>query len=425
MMHFAFEITQHDLRNGAQGILMQLLSSCRANGLCQPGVSRLLGLLITATLTVSVLVHSALRNQTHPATELVVVPLLSGLLLALQVGVFVAQGGPRGDGPARRAAAAVAAQCLIVVLSAVVLDVEFCVLAGYLAGSLPLVLPGRYAWPLFAFVVFTGPVAATRADGSPLHLVHMGLGVMVTGLMAFTLSSTMLMVRQFRQFRQDFARAAVQNEQSRFARDLHDLLGHTVSALSLRAELLHRTFQRRPELAAAQIDQLLRTARQSMTEIRMAVRGYRELPLLGEIRSAASLLGAMGVKVTLRVTALPSRGEAATAIAAVLRESVTNVLHHSEASRCAVLLTGGPGIVRLEVVNDGAGRGDRRASRGSGSGLGNLSRRVTELGGTLETRRTEQGTFRLVAVVPTASVSVPPWGGTHLQTATVDMANVA
>ncbi|MFF9202244.1 sensor histidine kinase [Streptomyces sp. NPDC014986] len=403
---------------------MQLLSSCRANGLCQPGVSRLLGLLITAALTVSILLQSALRDQTHPAMEVVVVPLLAGLLLALQVGVFVTQSPGRDGGPAGKAAVALAAQCLIVIVSVVVIDVEFCVLAGYLAGSLPLVLPARFAWPLFAFVVLTGPVAATRADGSFMHLVHMCLGLMVTGLMAFTLSSTMLTVRQLKQYRQDFARAAVLNEQSRFARDLHDLLGHTVSALALRAELLHRTFQSRPDLAAAQTDQLLCAARQSMAEIRMAVHGYRELPLFSEVRAAASLLNAMGIKVTVRVTALPSPGEAGTALAAVLRESVTNLLRHSDASRCAVVLTGGPGTVRLEVHNDGAGRAGRRTSRGTGSGLGNLTRRVTDLGGTLDSRLSPNGTFRLVAVVPTAAVSVPP-GDTHLHTTAPGMANVA
>ncbi|MFI1420120.1 sensor histidine kinase [Streptomyces sp. NPDC020731] len=403
---------------------MQLLSSCRANGLCQPGVSRLLGLLITATLAVSVLVHSALRDRTHPATEVVVVPLLAGVLLALQVGVFVTQRSGRDGRPARGAAALVC-QFLIVALSVEVLDAEFCVLAGYLAGTLPLVLPARYAWPLFALVVITGPVAATRADGSPVHLLSMALGLLLTGLMAFTLSSTMLVVRHLRQYREEFARAAVQNEQSRFARDLHDLLGHTLSALTMRAELLHRTFQSRPELAAAQTDQLLRTARQSMVEIRMAVRGYRELPLFSEVRAAASLLNAVGIDVTLRVTALPSRGEAGTALAAVLRESVTNMLRHSDVTHCAVLLTGGPGTVRLEVINDGATRAVRRTSREGGSGLGNLTQRVTALGGTLESRHSPGGTFRLVAVVPTTAVPVPPGAATHLQTVMAGLANVA
>lgn len=404
---------------------MQLLSSCRANGLCQPGVSRLLGLLITATLAVSVLAHSVLRDRTHPATEVVVVPLLAGVLLALQVGVFVTQRSGRDGGPARRAAAALVCQFLVVALSAEVLDVELCVLAGYLAGTLPLVLPARYAWPLFALVVITGPVAATHADGSPVHLFSMGLGLLVTGLMAFTLSSTMLVLRQLKQYREEFARAAVQNEQSRFARDLHDLLGHTLSALAMRAELLHRTFQSRPELAAAQTDQLLRTARQSMAEIQMAVRGYRELPLFSEVRAAASLLNAVGIDVTLQVTALPSRGEAGTALAAVLRESVTNMLRHSDVARCAVLLTGEPGAVRLEVVNDGAARAVRRTSREDGSGLGNLTQRVTALGGTLESRHSPGGTFRLVAVVPTTAVSVPPGAATHLQTVMAGLANVA
>ncbi|MFF5160937.1 sensor histidine kinase [Streptomyces sp. NPDC000348] len=404
---------------------MKLLSSCRANGLCQPGVSRLLTLLIAATLTVSVLVHSALRDRTHPATEVVLVPLLAGVLMALQVGVFITQRPGREGGPARRAALAVALQCLVVVVSAEVLDMEFCVLAGYLAGTLPLVLPARFAWPLFALVVVTGPLAATRADGSPTHLLHMGLGLLVTGLMAFTLSSTMLTMRRLRQHREDFARAAVQNEQSRFARDLHDLLGHTLSALTMRAELLHRTFQSRPELAAAQTDQLLRTARQSMAEIRMAVRGYRELPLFSEVRAAASLLDAVGIDVTLRVTALPSRGEVGTALAAVLRESVTNMLRHSDVTRCAVLLTDGPGSVRLEVINDGATRAGRRAPYEGGSGLGNLTQRLAALGGTLESRLAPNGTFRLVAVVPAATVSVPPGGTAHLQTAPTGLANAA
>ncbi|MFC9947412.1 sensor histidine kinase [Streptomyces pratensis] len=389
---------------------MSTLAEHRAR-ITQNGVLHVTGLLGVSSATLTVIVYGAVGGECGFGRSGLVL-LLEITLLSLQACVIAARGVERGGVPGRWAAPALVAQFVIVLLAAELVHEACCVLAGTLSGSVFLVMRARYAWPLFGLVVVLEPMLVARSSDAPSYPIAFGGAILVIGLMSYTLSRTVLLIHRTRSYRDQFARAAVQSEQDRFARDLHDLLGHTFSAVAMRAELVNRTFAVCPERAASEAEQLVRTSRQSMAEFRMAVRGYQGVSLSGEVQAVASLLRSMDVDVKLRVAALPAHDDAGTALAAVLRESVTNVLRHSRASRCAIALTALPGAVRLEVTNDGSAA-VRGAPRSGGSGLGNLVQRVAALGGTFHAEPRPGGIFCVVAVVPTRVVVLPPGTGSR------------
>ncbi|MCR6482485.1 histidine kinase [Amycolatopsis sp. OK19-0408] len=176
--------------------------------------------------------------------------------------------------------------------------------------------------------------------------------------------------------RAEVARLASEAERTRIARDLHDLLGHSLTAITVKSTLARR-------LAAADIDRaeeemtaVETLARQALTDVRAAVSGYREVTLAGELARGRELLRACGVTADLP-TATDVVGPARQELYGwVVREGLTNVARHARATRCAVTVTASI----VEVVDDGVG-----GSVGEGSGLAGLRERVAAAGGTLET----------------------------------------
>lgn len=201
------------------------------------------------------------------------------------------------------------------------------------------------------------------------------------------------------------ARLAVTEERLRFARDMHDLLGHSLSALAVKAELASRLAERAPERAAMEMGEVHELAREALHQVRTAVNGYREIDLADEVAAVSAVLSANGTRVS--VTGLdglePSPRQASLA-AWVVREGATNVLRHSDAGACqiAFVTTRGADMGRalvVEVANDRAhGRGDGEES--SGNGLAGLSERVAMAGGALSASRTKDDGFLLRAVIP-------------------------
>jgi len=201
------------------------------------------------------------------------------------------------------------------------------------------------------------------------------------------------------------ARLAVTEERLRFARDMHDLLGHSLSALAVKAELANRLVDRAPERASAEMDEVHELARKALQQVRSAVSGYREVDLAGEVASVGAVLSANGTVVSvsgLDDLALPPEQEALAAW--VVREGGTNVLRHSDATACQIAFTSakdttvGRALV-VEVSNDGA-RAGGAPEEASGNGLAGLSERVSMGGGTLSAARTKNGGFLLRAVLP-------------------------
>ena len=168
-------------------------------------------------------------------------------------------------------------------------------------------------------------------------------------------------------------------ERERIARDLHDLLGHTLSVITLKSELAAKLVGSDTARAEREMREVESISREALAEVRQAVQGYRTLGLPTELTNAKMALGAAGVELTVEGTPfdLPATHEGVLALA--LREAVTNVVRHARAGRCTVRLRQAGGEFQLEVQDDG--RGGRIEE---GSGLAGLRERIVGLGGSLE-----------------------------------------
>jgi two-component system sensor histidine kinase DesK len=185
---------------------------------------------------------------------------------------------------------------------------------------------------------------------------------------------------------------AVLAERERFARDLHDILGHSLTVITVKSELAGRLVDRDPERARAEIADVERLARQALADVRATVGNYRQVSLAAEIASARSALLAAGIEPDLPTAVDDVPEQAAETFGYVVREGITNVVRHSGATRCWVRV--GPDCV--EVVDDGRGAAAVR----DGHGLQGLRARVEELGGRLEAGPRDDGSgFRLAARV--------------------------
>lgn len=187
------------------------------------------------------------------------------------------------------------------------------------------------------------------------------------------------------------AELAAEGERNRLARDLHDILGHSLTVITIKAELAGRLFDADPERARQEIGDLERLSRDALADVRRAVEGYRELTLPGELARARTALEAAEIEARLPNSTDEVPSELRELFAWTVREGVTNVVRHSGARRCEVLLAPG----RAEVRDDGTGPG---AVPSRGSGLNGLQERATALGARLVTTRLDPG-WSLAVVV--------------------------
>ncbi|MFG3722241.1 sensor histidine kinase [Streptomyces massasporeus] len=164
-------------------------------------------------------------------------------------------------------------------------------------------------------------------------------------------------VRELRAAREELARRAVEKERLRFSRDLHDLLGHTMSVIVVKSEAARRLAGRDLDAALAQVTDIEAVGRQALTEIREAVTGYRQGSLATELDRAHSVLTAAGVTLVVSRSGPPLGPQTEALLGWVVREAVTNVVRHSGAERCEITLSGGGERVRLRVSDDGDGAG--------------------------------------------------------------------
>ncbi|WP_067969899.1 sensor histidine kinase [Nocardiopsis trehalosi] len=213
------------------------------------------------------------------------------------------------------------------------------------------------------------------------------------------------------------ARLAVSEERLRFARDMHDLLGHSLSGIAVKSELAARLAERDPGRAAREMGEVQRVAREALREVRAAVTGYREIDLEAEVAGVRAVLQAAGVRCSADLpdtAALPA--ELRTLAAWVVREGGTNVLRHSTARSFEIALRAGERAVVLEVFNDGAPPAADGTAPRYGNGLNGLAERVAAAGGSLSAAATGGGGFLLRAVLPypaapAAPEPLPPSGG--------------
>ncbi|MEV0201841.1 histidine kinase [Nonomuraea sp. NPDC050691] len=189
------------------------------------------------------------------------------------------------------------------------------------------------------------------------------------------------------------ARLAVSEERLRFARDLNDLLGQSLSEISAGAARAEDLLGSDPEAAAGRMYEVRDAARQALREVRATVQSYRTLDLDEVLASVRAVLEAAGVRCAVDADTVALGPETRTLLATVVREGATNVLKHSKAERCTITIKDGV----LEMSNDGVSGpvGDHAPD-----GLGGLSRRVSAAGGTLQAAPTREGAYVLRAAVP-------------------------
>jgi len=167
-------------------------------------------------------------------------------------------------------------------------------------------------------------------------------------------------------------------ERERIARDLHDVLGHTLSVIILKSELAGKLMDRDPQRAGSEIREVEQISRQALSEVRDAIRGYRSQGLSAELAQAKATLETAGVSVkcdAARVE-LPALHEGVLSMA--VREAVTNVVRHAQARTCILRLEQRDGSCQLDVEDDGRG-----GFQNEGNGLRGMRERVEMLGGTL------------------------------------------
>ena len=187
-------------------------------------------------------------------------------------------------------------------------------------------------------------------------------------------------------------------ERERIARDLHDVLGHTLSLITLKSELARKLVDRDPERAKQEMQDVENTSRAALADVREAIRGYRTEGIFAELARARAALETAGVSVECDTDQVLLSPAQESVLSLALREAVTNVVRHADASRCNVSLKRNQALCTLEIADDGCG-----ANGPEGNGLRGMRERLEALGGSLRLL-TSDGT-RLIIDLPLASAA--------------------
>jgi two-component system sensor histidine kinase DesK len=255
--------------------------------------------------------------------------------------------------------------------------------------------------PVFVLGTAIGLIEAAHGDGSWNAMVQAGV-VLLSGLFGAQAWQRAVMLEELRATRERLAIVAASRERSRIGRDLHDLLGRTLTTATVKLELAQRLLTVDVDRARTEIVESQGVIQDSLDGVREAVAGYRQPTLAEELQSAPELLRICGIDCELATPGgwhLPAAVDSA--LAWVVREAATNVARHSGASRCQVDLRLTAAAARLDVVDNGTGLADNgEAHLPSSTGLAGLADRLAEIGGSLTAGPAEPRGFRLSAEVP-------------------------
>ncbi len=244
-------------------------------------------------------------------------------------------------------------------------------------------------WP---FIVLGVPTAAYLADWwvlgePPMKPLGLAVQAVLIGTVQAAFYQQIAAKLELRRARAELARLAVTEERLRIARDLHDILGQRLSAVSLKAELAARLAPRDADRAAAEMIEVAGVARAALADVRETVSGYRQMSLAGEVETARALMTAGRIELAATICEMPAPLDECAGW--VVREAITNVIRHSAAKRCEIHAVNHAGTVIVEVRDDGGGDS---AGFAFGNGLTGLAERVDLAGGVLTTVR-DRGSF--------------------------------
>lgn len=239
-------------------------------------------------------------------------------------------------------------------------------------------------------LALTALAAAVASYRDGWDAVNVAYATFLSTMVTAAILSLSEAVRELRAAREELARRAVEEERLRFSRDLHDLLGHTMSVIVVKSEAARRLARRDLDAALAQITDIESVGRQALTEIREAVSGYREGSLGTELDRARSVLEAAGVVPVVRHSGPPPAARTEALLGWVVREAVTNVVRHGrEVTRCEISVEAEVERVRVRVLDDGTGDADGdgcgtpEGATFEGTGLRGLAERLAVAGGRL------------------------------------------
>jgi two-component system sensor histidine kinase DesK len=273
---------------------------------------------------------------------------------------------------------------------------------------------------LCALLAGLGAIAASADAGSALVFAAGTAGI---GMMVLSIAGLRARNAELQGAREELARLAVADERLRFARDLHDLLGHSLSVIALKAELAGRLLdgagagEESAAAARTHIGELEGVARGALAEVREAVSGYRRPVLAAELAGARMALEAAGIEARLDRAPVALAPDVEALLAWTVREGTINTIRHSGARSCRIAIAAGAATASIEVIDDGrgppgtvgapravsaaglAGAVDPAGANG-GHGLAGLRERAAHLAGALEAGGGPDGGFRLRVSVP-------------------------
>jgi two-component system, NarL family, sensor histidine kinase DesK len=229
-------------------------------------------------------------------------------------------------------------------------------------------------------------------------LLSVALPAVLLGISAVYTAYTTVQQARLRRSAEEITRLATLAERERIGRDLHDLLGHTLSVVALKSELARKLIDRDLDAARLEISEVERVARDALSQVRNAVSGIRSTAIASELLAAISLLEAQGVKVKCETERVKLPHDRETALALSLREATTNIRRHAEASGVTIKLREDSGAVIMEVVDNG--RGGRIVP---GNGLNGMRERLGNVGGRLQLEPASEGGTRLSVWIPTTA----------------------
>ncbi|MEV6111652.1 sensor histidine kinase [Streptomyces sp. NPDC052109] len=259
--------------------------------------------------------------------------------------------------------------------------------------------------------VYAACVSAVRGGWG--DATNIGYATFLSSMVTAAILGLSEAVRELRAAREELARRAVEKERLRFSRDLHDLLGHTLSVIVVKSEAARRLAPRDMDAALGQITDIESVGRQALTEIREAVTGYREGSLATELTRARSALSAASIEPVVRQSGAPLEPRTEALLSWVVREAVTNVVRHSDAPRCEITVESGAERARLTVTDNGSGTPVSRPQQGiGGTGLKGLTERLAAAGGSLTAGPSPRGGFTVTAELPVESARLADAGAT-------------
>ncbi|MEO3747975.1 histidine kinase [Plantactinospora sp. B5E13] len=280
--------------------------------------------------------------------------------------------------PLRQAVAALVGLFVVGTLTIPAAGGDWLVTLVYLSAAATLLLPTSAALALVA-VLAAVPIVAPHFVPAWEPETGVALSVLLAGVAVFGFSRLVDRQARLLDAQQEIRRLAVAEERARTARDLHDILGHSLTVITVKAELAGRLLEVNPARAGAEVADLERLARQALADVRSTVGAYREITLATELASAGTALRAAGIAAELPdavPTLRPGRGEL---FAWAVREGVTNVVRHSCARRCVVRIRPD----EIEVRDDGRGPVAACSDGASGHGLLGLRERAEQAGARL------------------------------------------